>query len=52
MSSEFIRLFSIALVGMCVSWMYWLFIGVFVKKKWLRISISILMMGVTIYLVT
>jgi len=52
MDSEIIRLLSIALVGMCVSWIYWLFIGVFIKKQWLKILISILMMGITIYLVT
>lgn len=50
MDFEIIRLASMVLVGTCVSAIYWALVGIFTEKKWLKILISILMMGVTIYL--
>ena len=52
MDSEIIRLASMTFVGTCISAVYWALIGIFAKKKWLKFLISILLMGVTIYLIT
>jgi magnesium-transporting ATPase (P-type) len=52
MDSEIVRLASMAFVGVCISVIYWFLIGIFTQKKWLKILISILMTGVTIYLFT
>jgi hypothetical protein len=52
MDSEIIRLGLMGLAGVCVTWIYWFFLGIFTEKKWLKILLSILMMGITIYLAT
>jgi hypothetical protein len=52
MNSEIIELASATFVGVCVSILYWSFLRIFIEKKWLKAIISILLMGITIYLFT
>jgi hypothetical protein len=50
MDFEFIRLGLTGFAGICVTCVYWSFIGIFTEKKWIKTIISLLMMGITIYL--